>query len=74
MFGLTVNNFIDLYDKEDYKVYMINASTMDINDILKPRTDFNPILEEPMDDLHIDDDEPIPSWKMATPSLMANHA
>lgn len=74
MLILIMNNFINSYDKEEYKAHNIKASLMDINDILKPRVDFNfqPIVEEPMPNHEIDDNEPTPFLRVATLSLMAD--
>lgn len=43
---------------------------MDINDIIEPRMDFNPIVEEPMPELEEDDNEVVPAARGANPSSM----
>lgn len=60
MLGLTINTFIDAFNKEDYNFHRSKASTMDINNVMEPRIDFPPTVEEPMLGLKTDD-EPFPS-------------
>ena len=57
MLGLTVNNFIESFDLDEYEVHRTKASTLDINDIVPPRVEFNPVVSEPMPDLETDDEE-----------------
>jgi hypothetical protein len=57
MLGLTVNSFIESFDLDEYEVHRVKASTLDLNDIIPPKDDFNPIVSEPMPDLETDDDD-----------------
>lgn len=53
----TVNTFMDSFDKKDYNIHRARASTMDINDVMEPRSNFPPIVEEPIPGLKTDDDD-----------------
>ena len=73
MLGLTVNTFIDTFDKEVYETHRVKASTMDINDIFEPKLDYLSIADEPMPELETDDDEPGPSQRVLEPSTDPEH-
>src|SRR5665213_2278752 len=70
MLGLDVNTFIEIDDLEKYEGHRMKASTMDLNDIMERRVDYPPLIEEPMPDLEMDDDEPEPSQREpASPTM-----
>lgn len=57
MLGLALNTFINAFCKEEYDSHMAKASMMDINDAMEPKTNFPPIVEEPMLGLKTNDND-----------------
>ena len=61
MLGLVVNSYIDANDEEEFKQHREKASLMDLADISVPRADVNMPVDEGVNVLDSDDDEPMPS-------------
>lgn len=69
MLNLNVNNFINSYNKDEYKTHMTRMSRMDINDIIEAIMDFCPIVKSM---LATDNHKPFSSHPLAGLSSMPN--